>query len=399
MPGVAASATGDAGNDENDDTNAGSDEPAMRKLGIILLFLALGIGAVIAGYRVFQQPIQHEIALESGDAAFGSRKLNILVLGYQNDEANSDTILLAHLDIDRRTATLMSIPRDTWVAIPGHGHEKINAAIGYGGAKLSARVVSSMVGVPIDATIAIQPSGAKQLVDAMGGLNVNVERDMDYDDSNGQLHIHLKKGQQHLNGGEVLGYIRFRHDAESDWGRMRRQQQVLKNMLDEMSDPVQWTRLNQLLSLARKDMKTTLNDKQLAALLEIYRGVPQDNLRTLTMPGKGATVGEASVVLIDQNWAKIFGRLLFTKNEPPQDEVLVANATGVIDWNKTLVAALRGGGWNVQTFVDQPAKAQSRIMGTTAAGHTLAMIFPAAQHIAAKKTALVLGTDFAPQNQ
>ncbi len=97
------------------------------------MFLALGIGAVIAGYRVFQQPIQHEIALESGDAAFGSRKLNVLVLGYQNDEANSDSILLAHLDIDRCTATLMSIPRDTWVAIPGHGHEKINAAIGYGG--------------------------------------------------------------------------------------------------------------------------------------------------------------------------------------------------------------------------------------------------------------------------
>lgn len=371
----------------------------MNKAGTILLLLALTIGGLVGGYYFLQQPIQHEIATRSADTAFGSHKLNILVLGYQNDEANSDTVLLTHLDIDRRTATLMSIPRDTWVAIPGHGHEKLNAAIGYGGPKLSAEIVSSLVGVPIDSTVAMQPSGAKELVDAMGGLNVNVEHDMDYDDNNGDLHIHLKKGLQHLNGGQVLGYIRFRHDIESDWGRVRRQQQVLKNIMDQMSDPKHWTRVPRLLELARKDMKTNLNNEQLAALVEIYRGVPDDNIRTITMPGKGATVGDASVVLIDRHWAKIFGRLLFTKDEPPQDEVLVANATGVTDWNKTVVAALRGGGWNVQTFVDQPAKAQSRILGTTAAGHMLAIIFPTVQHIAAKKTALVLGLDLAPQKE
>lgn len=284
----------------------------MKKPGLILLLLALGIGALLGGYHVFQQPIQHEIAVKSADAAFGSRKLNLLVLGYQSDEGNSDTVLLAHLDIDRRTATLMSIPRDTWVAIPGHGHEKINAAIGYGGPNLSARVVSSMVGVPVDATITIEPSGAKQLVDAMGGLNVNVERDMDYDDNNGGLHIHLKKGEQSLNGGQVLEYIRFRHDMESDWSRARRQQQVLKNMMDQISEPGHWTRVPYLLKLARKDMKTNLNNEQLAALLEIYRGVPDDNIRTLTMPGRGATVGDASVVLVDQTWAAILGKLLFT---------------------------------------------------------------------------------------
>ena len=151
--------------------------------------------------------VQHSIATRSADSAFHSHRLNLLLLGYQADEGNSDTVILAHLDIDQRTATLVSIPRDTWVAIPRHGHEKINAAIGFGGPAMAARVVSALTGAHIDATVAIQPDGAKQLVDAMGGMNVNVERDMDYDDNYGNLHIHLKKGEQYLTGGQVLGYV------------------------------------------------------------------------------------------------------------------------------------------------------------------------------------------------
>ena len=69
--------------------------------------------------------------------------------------------------------------------------------------------------------MALQPEGAAAIVDAMGGLDVNVDETMDYDDNSGDLHIHLTKGEQHLTGGQVAGYIRFRHDAASDFGRVR----------------------------------------------------------------------------------------------------------------------------------------------------------------------------------
>jgi LCP family protein required for cell wall assembly len=290
----------------------------------------------------------------------------------------------------------MSIPRDTWVSIPKYGDEKINAAIGLGGPALSAQVVSALVGVPIDATIALQPEGAKQLVDAIGGLNVEVEHDMDYDDNNGNLHIHLKRGEQYLTGGQVLDYIRFRHDDESDWGRVRRQQEVLKSLMDQLSQPQNWAKVPRLLGFARKDMQTSLTDGQLAALLEIYRGTPDDNIRTFTLPGRATFVGDASVVLVDQRWARIIGRLLFTKSEPPQDDVLVANATGIPDWNRTVVSALRGGGWNVKTFIDQPQRLKTSVTGNTEAARTLSRVF-SADTKAGNKTTLVIGLDYAPQ--
>ena len=357
---------------------------------------AAGLIAVVVGFVLFQRPIQQEIATQSAQRAFGASFLNLLVLGYQDDEQTTDTVILAHLDVDRRTATLVSIPRDTWIKIPGHGHSKINEAYAYGGAKASANAVSTLLGeVPIDATIAVQPEGAAQIVDAMGGLNVDVEKRMDYDDNAGALHIHLKKGEQYLTGSQVVGYMRYRHDAASDFGRVSRQRQVLKLMMDQLSQPQNWAKLPRLLQLARKDVKTQLSDKELAALLEIYRNVPDDNIRDFTLPSKAGWVGDASVVFVDARWAQWIGKVLFTKSEPPQDEVLVANATGNPELDKTIVGALRGAGWNVPTFVDQPQRATSVVIGESAAARALAKAF-AVTLSAGKKTTFVLGADIAP---
>jgi len=226
-----------------------------RSLALRTSLVAAFVIALVAGFLAFHQlrdPLVQTVSIHLAQrdlaAAFHKRRLNFLVLGIQADEGNSDTILLAHLDLDQRIATLVSIPRDTWVAIPGHGHQKLNAAYGIGGPALTAKVVGTMTGSHIDSTIAIDPVGAKQIVDAIGGINIDVERDMDYDDNYGNLHIHLKKGEQFLSGGKVLGYMRFRHDAESDWGRMRRQQQVLHEIVKELGEPQNWTKIPRLIA-------------------------------------------------------------------------------------------------------------------------------------------------------
>jgi LCP family protein required for cell wall assembly len=357
-----------------------------------------GIGFVLLRGPVSQQ-ISTQLATQSAAHAFGQRKLNLLVLGYQDDDPTSDTIILAHLDVDRRTATLMSVPRDTWVPIPGADSQKINAAFSYGGAKGSAKVVSTLMGgIPIDATISLRPQGVAQIVDAMGGLNVNVDENMDYDDNNGELHIHLKKGEQYLTGSQVVGYIRFRHDAASDFGRVKRQQQVLKLMLDQLSQPQDWAKLPRILQFARKDVSSSLTNEQMLALLQIYRNVPDENIRTFTLPAKAGWVGDASVVFADRRWAKLIGQVLFQKADPPQDEVLVANATGRADLDKTVIAAMRGAGWNVPTFVDQPARTTSAVVGNSQAARTLAKTFAASLR-AGSKTTLVIGSDLAPDTE
>ncbi len=360
-----------------------------------------GIASVVAGFFIFGDRVQHAVTLQTTQREFGAHKLNLLVLGYQDDEATTDTVIMVHLDVDRRTATLVSIPRDSWVPIPGHGDDKINAAYAYGGAKMSKRVVSAVFGgVPIDAVVALQPDGAAQIVDAMGGLNVNVDENMDYDDNYGELHIHLKKGEQYLTGSQVVGYIRFRHDAASDFGRMKRQQQVLKLMMNQLSQPQNWSKLPRILHVARKNMQSTLSDRQLAALLEVYRDVPDDNIRSFTLPSKAGWVGDASVVFVDERWAKLIGKLLFTKIDPPQDQIVVANATGDSDFDKTIVGALRGGGWNVQTSIDQPAKSTSIIVGNTPAAQALAQLFSMELRPGGKaNSTLLLGSDLAPDTE
>ncbi|MFY9718552.1 MAG: LCP family protein [Candidatus Cybelea sp.] len=366
------------------------------RIALAAMAAAVALGA---GLLIFRAPIHQQIVRQTAQRSFGQLKLNLLILGYQADEATTDTIILAHLDVDRRTATLVSIPRDTWVPVPGAGSTKINAAYAYGGAHATARVVAKLLGAPpIDAIVALQPEGAAAIVNAMGGLDVNVDEDMDYDDQSGDLHIHLKKGEQHLTGDQVAGYVRFRHDAASDFGRVARQQQLLKLMVNQFSEPQNFAKLPAILQLARKYVHTTLTDQQLISLVTIYRNVPEDNIRAFTLPSKAGWVGDASVVFADQRWARLIGTLLFGGKEPPQDSVLVANATGNATFDRTIVGALRGAGWNVPTFVDEKRKRRSVVVGETPAAVALARTFATATKPGAP-TALIIGADLAPDTE
>lgn len=366
-----------------------------RWFAAVVLSIA-GLVAMILGFLIVAGPIRQQVVARSAQRSFGQLKLNLLILGYQADEMTTDTIIVAHLDVGRRAATLVSIPRDTWVPVPGEGFGKINSAYAYGGAHSTAKVASRLLGgVPIDAIVALQPEGAAAIVDAMGGLDVNVDENMDYDDNSGGLHIHLKKGEQHLNGSQVAGYIRFREDPSSDFGRVRRQQEVLKLMLDQLSRPQNWAKLPYIMQLARKQVNTTMNDQQLISLLTIYRNVPDENIRSFTLPSRAGWVGDASVVFADPRWAKLIGAVLFARNDPPQDQVLVANATGNARLDGTIVGALRGAGWNVPTFIDAKVKRKSVVIGTSAAAAALAKTFATAIQ-PGTKTALVIGSDLAP---
>lgn len=392
----------------------------MKRRSFVAFFaLAALFAAVVLGFRGLEQvrkplleSVAHNVTSVSNTVtravsihlaqrdfktAFHKRRLNLVILGVQEDEGTTDSMFLAHVDLDRRLATLISIPRDSWVPIPGHGSAKINAAYAFGGAKLAGQVVGTLLGTHVDATIAIDPVSAKQIVDAMGGLNITVERNMDYDDNFGNLHIHLKKGEQFLNGGQVLEYIRFRHDIESDWGRMRRQQQVVHEIARELGAPQNWAKLPRLLMLARKDVKTSLSNAQLQALIELYRGVPADNVRTLTLPGRPDFVGDVSVVLVDDWWAKIIGRVVCSPDDPPQGLLLIANATGVPSVSSMIVSALRGGGWNVQSAIDEPMKASSAIVGSAVVAQRLALTFIDFARRPGAQTVLELGADVQPK--
>lgn len=237
----------------------------------------------------------------------GERRVDLLILGHDQDVDNhkrvlktrgrSDMMMLTRLDFESRAAYLLSIPRDTWVRLPGSRHyAKINAAHAIGGPRYSARAVAELVGVRPEYMLSLDFSGFVRAIDAMGGIDVDVDRNMDYDDNWGDLHVHLKKGSQHLDGRQALGFVRFRHAdrgaSDSDFKRVERQQRMLAAIKQQLKNPLTWVRLPYVCDALRPSLTTNLTFAQLLCLAAFAPRVPPANLRTLTLPSysSGAAV-------------------------------------------------------------------------------------------------------------
>ncbi|SIS47748.1 LCP family protein [Salimicrobium flavidum] len=164
-------------------------------------------------------------------------KTNVLLLGSDqrgSEEARTDTIMIAQYEPGKQSAKLVSLMRDTYVEIPGHGYNKINAAFALGGPELMRKTIKENFGIETEYYAVVDFDGFTQIVDAIApnGLKIDVEKDMYYEDNTGT--IDLEKGEQKLSGKDVLGYARFRKDSEGDYGRVRRQQQVITRLKEEL---------------------------------------------------------------------------------------------------------------------------------------------------------------------
>ncbi|MFF3615426.1 LCP family protein [Streptomyces sp. NPDC002580] len=150
----------------------------------------------------------------------------------------SDTLMLVHLDADGHAAYTLSIPRDSWVPIPGHGSAKINAAFSWGGPPLLIRTVEQLTGTRVDHFGVIDWHGFKSLTDAVGGVPVTVLKDS-YDP---EQRRHFTAGTQTMNGDEALAYVRQRHGLPGgELDRIKRQQQFLRGLVSQVRGGVRLT--------------------------------------------------------------------------------------------------------------------------------------------------------------
>lgn len=263
-----------------------------------------------------------------GAVAFHGRdRLNILCLGLDYNHtregiaytkhARSDTIFIVSIDPLAHSLNVLSIPRDTRVYIPAaEGYDKINAAYSYGGVQEARKTVSAFLGVPIHHHLVVKVKAAAELVEAVGGLEVDVEKDMDYDDHWGKLHIHLKKGPQWLNGPEVVGYCRFRNDEEGDWGRIRRQQQVMGALTARLGHPTLVTRLQAVVETVRANVDTDLTLSQMVDLACLYHSFERSRMTTAILEGRGAYLGGISYILPLEEANRRLARRLLTSPGP-----------------------------------------------------------------------------------
>lgn len=199
-------------------------------------------------------------------------KKNIVVLGVderKDDVGRSDTLFVVMFDTDNKSASLLSIPRDTRVRIKGLGWDKINHAYSFGGRELTQRTVEELLGIRINNYVSVDFAGFQGLVDAIGGVDIDVEKDMYYYDDWDGFKIDLAKGRQHLDGKTAIQYVRYR-DEDGDIGRIARQQHFLMAVYDKI------TSANMLLhvpGLAKQLTMMVKTDLPLSDMVQVGRAI------------------------------------------------------------------------------------------------------------------------------
>ncbi|WP_338441760.1 LCP family protein [Synechococcus elongatus IITB4] len=239
-----------------------------------------------------------------------NRPVNVLVMGLDQAETNeaaekfgtrSDTLLVLRFDPLEGTTSLLSIPRDTQVAIPGYGTTKVNAANVFGGPALAADVVSRTLNdIPIDRYLRIDTTAFKELVDLVGGIEVYVPKPMRYTDNTQKLYIDLPAGRQTLNGDQAEQFARFRYDELGDIGRVQRQQMLLRALRQKLANPLILTKAPDLVKVLQKYVDTNLSFEEIMALVSI--GLQQDlsQMRMVMLPGRPIMQDEISYWRLDE---------------------------------------------------------------------------------------------------
>lgn len=266
---------------------------------------------------------------------FGPRKQNILLLGVDSngDESDlwegtrTDTIVLLNIDPKSKTLNAISIPRDSKVYLPGDlGIQKINAAHAIGGVKTTIKTVEDTLGVKVDRYIMVHDEAVMKIVEAMGGIDIYVEKNMTYHDYAGKLHINLKKGQQHLNPEQVVGYLRFRHDAMGDIGRAQRQQWLLRGLLEQMQEPKTIAKIPQILSIAKQYVKTDMSLYEMSQYAAIAKHFDVDHIEIATLPGAPNKKGYTSYWILDpEKTQEVVNRLIYREKTKSDKTAYVAS--------------------------------------------------------------------------
>jgi LCP family protein required for cell wall assembly len=258
-----------------------------------------------------------EKAPESPDA------MNILLVGSDRRSTTgksygrSDTIMLVHVDPDNNYLSTISFPRDLRVDLKGYGKQKLNAAYAYGGPALSIRTIQSLTGVDIDHYLEVDFKAFRDMTDTLGGVYLEVDRRYYYDGWNYEK-IDLQPGYRLLDGADALDYVRFRHDANLDFGRMERQQRFLSALRQQAMGWDLGLNLSGLIGALFDNVTTDLGTNEFIKLAWWGVRLEGSRIRQVTLRGTTQTISGGSYVIAskDKIAAAVESFLAVPRGEP-----------------------------------------------------------------------------------
>jgi len=341
--------------------------PLYARIIIIIVSSVIFIGAIgTAGFFIYINSMNR--AINSGTNTeienilspieSPEEPVTILVLGRdtrdaENDAGRADIIMLFHLDPEENTGSLLSIPRDTWVEIPDHGEDKINAAYAYGGEELMIRTINSFLGAEINHYITLDFEGFVKLIDALGGVDITIDRPI-VDPKSG---ANFASGNHHLTGEQALSYTRSRSTELADIGRIQRQQQLFRELIKQKLNIKYLSSVPYYFNILVENTRTDLDVLTILRYSKAILSFSSENFETAIIPTRSSSVNEGTISVEIPNveearamWQRIINgepASIYNAEYSEVDEIsdsmtintrykykIRVKNTGVLSWNK-----------------------------------------------------------------
>jgi len=283
-------------------------------------------------------------------------------------ELMTDTILLASYDPKNQTASMLSIPRDTyigWNPNTATASNKINCLYQQGPEK-TVEAVSEITGIDVKYYVVIDTKALVKLVDTIGGVDFEVPIDMKYDDYSQKLHIDLKAGYQHLNGEQAEGVVRFRHNNDGstyseeygyeDLGRMRTQREFISTVIKQTVSAKNILKIGDILDIAYESIETNLSLDVMKDYIPYVVNYDMSTLQTGTLPGESVFKNIVWIYLHDEDEAEELVETLFPKSpeelaleeEIENTKITLLNGTGKSSKLNTAKKILKSAGFEIE---------------------------------------------------
>ncbi|RCX16844.1 LytR family transcriptional attenuator [Anaerobacterium chartisolvens] len=249
-----------------------------------------GLGGIMSGMAKAREPV------------------NVLVMGGDKVNGNTDTILLVNFDPNTTKTSILSIPRDTRVVYKGY-HRKINFAYPSGGAEAAVDTVQNLLNVNVKYFVYIDTAVFRNIIDELGGIqDFYVPADMDYDDDTQGLHIHLKRGIQNLDGKKAEQFMRYRgynrkvnafYDG-SDIKRIEAQQNLINELIRQKASILYIHKFNSVLEKIFDSLKTNMTLSEILSLAQNINSFKPENVSFFTLPGEAQYIDSISYYIHDR---------------------------------------------------------------------------------------------------
>jgi len=258
-----------------------------------------------------------------------------------------------------REVAALAIPRDSRVSVPGVGNRRINEAHAFGALPLTIETVELLLGTPIDYHVSVNIPGLVRLVDTMGGVDLDVEKRMYYQDRAQGLLIDLYPGFQHLDGEQAVGYVRFRHDARGDLGRIERQRTFLRVVGDRLLAPENVAAVRDLTESFAEVVDTDLSVQDMLALKKLVEEMGPEAIVMDTLPGHERIIrGQAMLELDEAEVQRKVDRVLWRQGVA----LAVLNGTTVNGLAARVAARLEARNYEVVEVGNAPEKTDTTLI-------------------------------------